>query len=191
MPLRLTARRVAATAGLALVVTTVVALPRIADNADEAEGSTVGMATSVGPAATSPDPSPPASAPSDSSDWREAATEALEVWDDFPVEADPRPVVVLYDAQGPSGFRTSEQKIALATGNWATPESLPQTPTQVPRHGLRPHDDGDTGRADRQPRAARRLVTRRGPRPAPGGARGLSLRGRGRRKRFRGSVSAE
>jgi hypothetical protein len=65
------------------------------------------------------------------SDWRAAASEALTAWDDFPVDAAHRPIVVLQDTVGPSGFHTDEGKIAFMSGNWSPPDSLPSSPDEV------------------------------------------------------------
>lgn len=52
---------------------------------------------------------------------------ALEKWKDFPVDADPRPLIILRETSG-GGFETSEAKDAYGEGDWSTPKELPRTP---------------------------------------------------------------
>lgn len=60
--------------------------------------------------------------------WRDEAASVLAAWEDFPVEEQTRPIVLIRTTAGPSGFRTGDQKNAFMSGNWAAPETLPKAP---------------------------------------------------------------
>jgi hypothetical protein len=50
---------------------------------------------------------------------------------DFPADADPRPVLVLRQYEGPPEFRSGDGTSAFGTGNWEGPTALPQTPAEA------------------------------------------------------------
>lgn len=54
-------------------------------------------------------------------------TAELRHWADFPVDAEPRPAVVLGDVID-GAWRTEEAKIAFAMGRWDDPDQVPMSP---------------------------------------------------------------
>jgi hypothetical protein len=60
----------------------------------------------------------------------------LAEWADFPVDANPRPILVLRQFEGPSGFNSDAGKVAFVTGNWDGPTALPESPAEADGYPL-------------------------------------------------------
>jgi hypothetical protein len=73
----------------------------------------------------------PRAAPTEDPDGDGALEAALRAWAQFPVDADPRPIVFLREVFGQSGFHTGAQKVAFMSGNWTMPQDLPSSPAMV------------------------------------------------------------
>lgn len=117
-PARQRGRRVgfaAAAVALAVAAGLVVSLTGGSKTATVVESAPAGGAPGEGPAAES-DP---------------VLTSMLAEWADFPVDADPRPILVLRQVAGSSGFRSGDAKVAFMTGNWDGPADLPKSPAEA------------------------------------------------------------
>jgi hypothetical protein len=69
--------------------------------------------------------------------WTHPATPALKAWDGFPVNASPRPIVLIGSPlSGPRGFATEDQKVAFMAGAIDRPAHFPTAPATADGYAI-------------------------------------------------------